>query len=320
MKPIVFLNVTWMERYEGRSGKDEKMSGGGSYVDEHGYGHELFNFKKIDGKVYGYVQPRGANNLKHLGASEHDELIEGVLAVFTARHKDGGTYVVGWYKDATFYKHYQEESIPERYYRGSYIGYYVVANANNAILLSKDERIAFPVPRGKGGMGQSNVWYATAPESITFKSDLLAKIKAYEEKQTIKEQLIMARQLDPELKKKVETIAITEVRTEYEERGFEVTSVEKENLGWDLEARHKTTTLKIEVKGLSGSIVSVQLTSNEFEKMKTHYDTYRLAIVTDCLTKPIVRIFSYSAEAGEWRSEEDESLLIEEIISARCFT
>ena len=36
-----------------------KMSGGGSYVDEHGYGHELFNFKKIDGKVYGYVQPRG---------------------------------------------------------------------------------------------------------------------------------------------------------------------------------------------------------------------------------------------------------------------
>ena len=42
--------------------------------------------------------------------------------------------------------------------------------------------------------------------------------------------------------------------------------MEKENLGWDLEARHKTTTLKIEVKGLSGSIVSVQLTSTSLKK------------------------------------------------------
>jgi len=45
--------------------------------------------------------------------------------------------------------------------------------------------------------------------------------------------------------------------------------------------------------------------------MATHLDTYRLAIVMDCLTEPIVRIFAYSGEAGEWHCEDGEWLSIE---------
>ncbi len=70
MDRIVFLNVTWMERYEGLKGDDRQVSGGGSYVDKYGYGHEIYNFKNINGKVYGYAQPRGANNLERMGANQ----------------------------------------------------------------------------------------------------------------------------------------------------------------------------------------------------------------------------------------------------------
>ena len=89
MKAMVFLNTAWMERYEGLLGNDKEIHGGGSYVEEYGYGHEIFNFKKIGGKVYGYAQPRGYNNLQRLGASEDDEFIDDVLVIFTATHKNG---------------------------------------------------------------------------------------------------------------------------------------------------------------------------------------------------------------------------------------
>ena len=46
MKAMIFLNTAWMERYEGLLGNDKEIHGGGSYVEEYGYGHEIFNFKK----------------------------------------------------------------------------------------------------------------------------------------------------------------------------------------------------------------------------------------------------------------------------------
>jgi len=140
---MVFLNTAWMERYDGLSGNDKQIHGGGSYVKKHGYGHEIFNFRKIDNKVYGYAQPGGYNNLQRLGASEKDEFIDNVLVVFTATHKDGGPYIVGWYKSARIFKDYQATNLEKRKFRNEYIGYYVVANADNATLLSIDERFSF---------------------------------------------------------------------------------------------------------------------------------------------------------------------------------
>src|SRR5690554_7541952 len=63
----------------------------------------------------------------------------------------------------------------ERKFRNEYIGYYAVANADNATLLSIDERFSFPIipRRVKGGMGQSNVWYADSPEMEDRKSTRL---------------------------------------------------------------------------------------------------------------------------------------------------
>jgi len=180
---MVFLNTAWMERYDGP--EEEKARGGGSYVDRYGYGHEMFNFRKINGKVYGYAQPTGRFDLQRLGASSDAESIDDVLVIFTATHKLGGTYIVGWYKNATLYKECQSTRFEERNFNDEHFGYYVVADAGNATLLSADERLSFPqIPRAgvkgvKGGMGQSNVWYADSPEMTSFRKGVLEHIEAY---------------------------------------------------------------------------------------------------------------------------------------------
>lgn len=322
LKPMIFLNTAWMERYEGLAGNDKEIHGGGSYVNEYGYGHEIFNFKKIEGKVYGYAQPGGFNNLQRLGASEDDEYIDGVLVIFTATHRDGGTYIVGWYKDATFYRDYQETKLKERKFRNEYIGYYAVTNSKNATLLSVDERFSFPsIPRRvKGGMGQSNVWYADAPEMAEFKKDVLRHIERYEKLKSKRANKFVPRQVNAEAKKKVEKAAIEKVIEEYTNRGFEVTSCESENLGWDLKAVHKKTLLRLEVKGLSGDKISVEITPNEYNKMQEYKDSYRLCVVTECLVNPEIHVFIYSSEKNAWLHERDGTeLVIDKIISARCY-
>jgi len=179
MEKMVFFNITWMERYEGF---EENLKGGGAFVDECGYGYEIFNFKKINGKVYGFVQCGGLNNLQRLGAAKNDDRVDDILAVFTAAHRNGNTYIVGWYKHATFFKDYHDTNLKERYFEGEYLSYNVVAKAKDAVLLPPNVRCAFPkIPRGiKGGMGRSNVWYADSEEAQEFKEKVYKFIKEYE--------------------------------------------------------------------------------------------------------------------------------------------
>lgn len=321
MEPMIFLNTAWMERYEGLSGNDKKIHGGGSYVEKYGYGGEIFNFKKIEGKVYGYAQPGGLNNLRRLGSGEDDHFIDNVLIIFTAAHKDGGTYIVGWYKGATFFKDYQNTKLKERKFKNEYIGYYAVTNSENATLLSVDERFSFPlIPRRiKGGMGQSNVWYADSDEMLGFRKDVLKHIEKLEKIKSKRSHKIFSREVDAQAKKKIENIAIKEVTREYTDRGFIVTSHESENLGWDLEAIHKKITLRIEVKGLSGQNVFVEITPNEYKNMNDYQESYRLCVVTKCLVNPIIHVFSYSSERNTWLNEEGDELIIDQIISAKCY-
>lgn len=200
------------------------------------------------------------------------------------------------------------------------MGYYVEANAVDAVLLPPDKRPSFPkIPRGvKGGLGQSNIWYADSPEMATFKEEILSSITNYESSKTKEKTKRISRQRNIELRKLVEEIAVDVVSSEYVKRGFIVTSVETENKGWDIEARHEDISLFIEVKGLSGPNLQVELTANEFTKMNEHKENYRLAVVTETLSNPILNVFFYSSEANMWISENGDVLEIEQIISARC--
>jgi len=107
-------------------------------------------------------------------------------------------------------------------------------------------------------------------------------------------------------------------RQYYEDLGYYVTSVEKDNAGWDLEATIADTRLRIEVKGLSQKELLVELTPNEYEKMRGYLDSYRLSVVTDALgEEPVHRIFAFSPDSGKWEDSEGDQLVIEEIIGAK---
>ncbi|MBU3214799.1 hypothetical protein [Clostridium estertheticum] len=70
----------------------------------------------------------------------------------------------------------------ERKYLESYIGYYASAKAEDAVLLRKDERVMLfePIPKGKGGMGHSNVWYADADNMKDLQNRTIKFIDDYE--------------------------------------------------------------------------------------------------------------------------------------------
>lgn len=319
MQPILFFNTAWMDFYEGIN-EDTEIHGGGSYVEEYGYGHEIYNFKNIKGKVYGYAQPNGRNNLERLGAEKDAESLLGVLLIFTATHKDGGTFIVGWYKNATVYSQYQETRMKERKYCDEYIGYYAVADAKDAVLLNRDERVMLfePIPKGKGGMGHSNVWYADADNMKDFKKRVARFIDTYEKKK-VRRQPTTKKCISSDIRKEIEIVAVKKVTEYYKSLGYEVTSVEAENVGWDLEVKRKRTIFRVEVKGTSGSNISVDLTPNEYKNMQLYKNSYRLAIVTNALSESILYVFSFSQEKNEWIDDDGNVLEIENIISARCF-
>lgn len=123
-----------------------------------------------------------------------------------------------------------------------------------------------------------------------------------------------------EVRKRVEEAAIKIVTQHYENFGYKVKTVEKENLGWDLEATKGHTSLRIEVKGLSGEEISVHITQNEYAKMTYNNNShYRLCVVTEALTSPLLSTFVYDGE--KWVCIEDSDLVlnIEEQVAAIAF-
>lgn len=160
---ILFCNIGWMDKYDGIDG--DSINRGGSY-NKTATGHEVCNFTNSDGYVYGYVQPTGQIKIEKLGANRKDEKIDGITVVWLAGPESGGTAVVGWYKNATIFREPQELIYPSSTHRKNGITTFrIKALWKDAFLLPSDNR-SLMIPRAvKGGIGQSNVWYANTPES-----------------------------------------------------------------------------------------------------------------------------------------------------------
>ena len=307
---ILFCNVGWMERYQGlRSG--DQISGGGSFVKKEGRGHEVCNFSPDKGILYGYVQPSGKQiNIDHIGASSDDDFIDGVTVVWTAGPPGGGTVIVGWYKDATVFRNYQKHhKAPVAQSQNDIDGFWIKAPFASATLLPLDARL-FEIPRRvKGGIGQSNVWYADSPESAPLVKKIRAMIKSGRTPHIKKTKRGKAQ--DQERKSKVEKAAIRACCAHFENLGYDVVSVEKDNVGWDLVATAGRSSLRIEVKGLSGTLFSIELTPNEYNAFTQQAGDYRLAVVVNALENPSLSICRYSDEQGTWVIESDESRKLE---------
>jgi hypothetical protein len=153
MGKVLFCRIASMKYYQGI--EDNNQQDGGRWVTEGNPPHERFNFKDRDGVIKGFVQSgsrsRGMNLSKIDSTVTNDvESIESVLVIFVAKG-----CIVGYYKDATVYRSIQDE---EHYDQGDFKAYNIEVRSQRAVLLSKESR-TYEIPRGRGGMGQSNVFY-----------------------------------------------------------------------------------------------------------------------------------------------------------------
>jgi len=321
---MVFFHIGWMRDYRGDD--DDDIIGGGSYIDKTKTGGEVFNFLPYNsGYVYGYVQPsRGGDiDINRICDTKFKDRIEDVLIIWSAKNPGarGGRYIVGWYKNATVYRTVQElEYDPEVYCRGNYhIAYFARTKIEDGLLLPINLRNK-KVLSGKEKMGQSLIWYADSKYGKDYRKiilDYIEKTEKSAEGQKIKKKTSWARQVDPEKRIKVEKAAIEVVTKHFEGIGYHVRSVQEDNVGWDLEANKKDEEIMLEVKGLSGDAIRIELTPNEYEKASEYFLDCKICIVANALgDKPQLHVFSCNEENGPWTDKAGMALEVEKRIAA----
>lgn len=319
---LVYINHAWMTHYKGPKG--DKAEGNFGFLRTNEIAHESWNFEPIKGKVYGYV-PRSAQiDILRLNASSADAEKEDVTVVWIAKNpRTKRTVIVGWYRNAKIYKNAEQLYLKRS--PNFEVGYQIEAPAKDAVLLPIDAR-SYTIPTAKepGNLGQSPIWYGKGP---AFNKRVVEYIN--QGGRRMRRPSKAPRQTDPELRRKVEQAAIDHAIAYYESDnggGHRVESVEKDGVGWDLEAFSEDGgQLKIEVKGLSGKALVVELTPNEYAKMKSpeHRVDYIIYVLTEALSpEPVAYIFRHDAILSKgkdlvWKTEDGQVLRIEPIIAAR---
>ncbi len=319
---LIFINVAWMVSYQGPVG--DKAEGKFGFLKTNETAHESWNFEALNGKLYGYV-PRSAEvKLKRLGAKTGETSISGVTVAWISRNpRTRKTTIIGWYKNATIYRsadHFRLKRAPKMR-----VGYQIEAPAESAHLLPVDAR-QFPIPTKKvpGNLGQSPVWYGRDAE---FNNAVLMYIKTGAIEDNAPSQ--SPRQTDPELRRKIEQAAVNHAIAYFESEAGgsrRVESVERDGVGWDLEAHSNVEeTLKIEVKGLSGDQLIVELTPNEYGKMCSaeHRANYIIYILSEALSdNPRSHVFRHNSLLSKaddliWVNDMGQKLKFTKLLAAR---
>jgi hypothetical protein len=164
---MIFARVGWMRYYNGAI--EERPRGGGSY-NKGNVGSELFNFKSVNKHLYGFVNSgsgKNALNLRRIdpNAARKTRTLDDVTVVFVARNpNEGGQYVIGWYKGAVAYSTKQKHPLKD--HRKRSVAFCLTAPASECCLLPTSARKT-EVPRGRGGIGQSNVRYSYDRQPIS---------------------------------------------------------------------------------------------------------------------------------------------------------
>ncbi|MCU1801409.1 DUF3883 domain-containing protein [Pectobacterium parvum] len=329
---ILFCNIGWMEKYAGIIG--DEIKNGGEYVNKNKIGGEIINFYPSNEMYYGYVRNKGDFNLKKL-TSDRDVIkkghVDGVDIVWVAKGEKGRV-IVGWYKNARVYKQRQiikenlklpvvgeilkKEQTPSSSDEHDEQGYYrFVAKQEDCVLLPVEKR-HFEYPSGKGFMGQTPFWYGNSEESKDYIKKVIKYINSnHPSVNNLKEILKNSgsfRNSNVEQRLKTEKAAIEFVWGYYSNLGYSLKSVEKDNLGWDLEAVKNDELIRIEVKGLHGLGKQVQLSPNEYNHFLKKEANYRLCIVNDALSDecPDLSICYYDKDEEKWLVESKSDMRV----------
>ncbi len=310
MSMVLFCNVGWMKYYKGLLNNSDSIVNGGRYPNQRGHGHEICNFLPYNGYVYGYVQAPSINIAKINEEYEDKDKIDNATVIWTATPTEGGRRVIGWYRNATVYRNRQRLPEGAKEHRDNKIKYYFTkTESDNAVLLPIEERkLRIEKP-------YRSVWFAENDEETINKA--LKFISDREQEKNLIG-VVDFKEVDQEKKVMVEKSAVDKVKGYYENKKYKVISVENDNCGWDLEVTKNGKYLKVEVKGLSGSIPSIELTPNEYRYFSNKDDDYRLAIVTSALDNPCLYICRYN-NGKEWLvyCENEENNIIEVNIEER---
>lgn len=320
--PIIYFNIGWMAAYAGHS--NDPISGGHQFLAQNDFGGEAFNFlADVDGRVRG-CRPGSRKGLRieRLGAaSKNDPYVDGVTVVWMAREPKGGrTLIVGWYLDARVYRSADPAPTPRHLPNGEAIPVTAETHADNAVLLPPTGR-TFQIQSRRTadvGFGQSPAWYGD-PSIDDLVQAYIAGVQQRVAKSKGKGKGGAGRQNDPELRKTIEEAAINHAGAYFRSDvggACNVISVEREAKGWDLEATGVDGVWLVEVKGLSGSRLSCEVTPNEFSAMNspTYRGRYVLYVVCNALDAPVASIFRWAN--GGWRTEDGRALGVTQKIGA----
>jgi hypothetical protein len=302
---VLFLHVGWARNYVGA--KDDVPQGKFGYLKEGNEDPgESSNFREFRGRCYGYAAHHSLT-LSKLGGSADAEYVDGVLVIWTATDPAaGGRYIIGWYRNARVHARIVDLR-PEKKRRGII----AEAQAKDCRVVPVDERTFFIPSMIKGGWpGRPGAFYANEKLSESELSKVLAYVGGEPSVG------FYARDHDPQARSgkskgraptdaarnaEVERAAV-EVVTNHYRPLFTVTSVEKDNEGWDLNVTGGGRCLLVEVKGRDGE-GAVELTPNEWRAMNERRTrmSYRLAIVWNARSKsPHLMIFEYAPASDHW--------------------
>jgi hypothetical protein len=286
---MVLAHVVWMEQYTGdtetlwQAGWDFE---GGNHEGERSGERFLFN-QHDDGRYYGYIAKWTPITLENIDPDVDGDTLDGVTVVWTATPPHGGDRViVGWYANATVYR----DPIRRRQSDGQEDQFFFSAKPDDVTWVSPSRRtFKIKVGRPKQGIlgpGQSKIYYVSnrAPTLAREISTYITKFKNKPDSVPEKGRRL-PRQPDTEIRLAVERESMKLVTESLERAGWNWDDVSAQKVGWDVTATTKDKTACVEVKGLSGSYMLVELTPNEFkffQKPPKNSD-YILAVVTHSL-------------------------------------
>jgi hypothetical protein len=286
-----------MKWYKGPQPGDDKLFGGGSF-NKDSIGHEAYNFKTVQGKLWGYFQPYLSKSTKPTqlnlaridpGTKETDELLRHVLVIFIAKRPTGGQVIVGWYKDATVYRDFY---IANKEMNRDKFDYNIETRSSNAVLLPEPLR-THSIPTGKGKTGQANACYLYESDGmrkrgawinraldyvqnysganlLNYGDDILSdELSSYadilQDKTVSKgsQGLLMT----PQLRRQLEDHAVKQAVRHFTSEKYRVVLKGKP---YDLLCTKGTSELRVEVKATQTTGQSIWLTPNEVCSAKQH--------------------------------------------------
>lgn len=281
---FIFARIGHMTLYRGPSAMDPRPIGGGGY-NRTRRGHEINNFKPVEGKLRGYFQipnPKKADfhsrqlNLTKIVRGFHGDRLDNVTVVFFAPHPDKKEQIIiGWYRNAIAFRDYQ----------GKKRRYIVECAVEDAVLLPRNKRVPlFDRTTRKGRPGQSNVFYPLdakgkprqdrwIKDALTFvdgyrganlimdpEVDYVARIEEEEELQSLPEG--QGRISSAAVRIAIEKHSMARAARHYRGLGYEVRDVSRLQ-SYDLECTRGRKTLLVEVKGTQSEGRKIFLTRNE---------------------------------------------------------